>query len=105
MLAERAANFWKNSGEAGGTRTLHPVGPALNPKDGEIYVSDRVQNALFTYLALDFFGQFQKPQNVRNRGPVPRNALGDHFVRQAEFVGKAPVGPSFTTRFLPASAT
>ena len=34
---------------------LHPVGLALNPQDGEIYVSDSVRNGLFTFLTPEFF--------------------------------------------------
>jgi hypothetical protein len=40
---------------------LHPVGLALNSKDGEIYVSDSVRNALFTYLVPDFFAKADRP--------------------------------------------
>ncbi len=36
---------------------LHPVGLALNPKHGEIYVSDSVRNGVFTFLVPDFFLQ------------------------------------------------
>jgi DNA-binding beta-propeller fold protein YncE len=34
---------------------LHPVGLALNPKDGEIYVSDSVRNGVFSFLLPQFF--------------------------------------------------
>jgi len=34
---------------------LHPVGLALNPKHGEIYVSDSVRNGVFAFLVPDFF--------------------------------------------------
>jgi DNA-binding beta-propeller fold protein YncE len=34
---------------------LHPTGLAINPQDGEIYVSDSIRNGLFTYLVPDFF--------------------------------------------------
>jgi DNA-binding beta-propeller fold protein YncE len=33
---------------------LHPVGLALNPKDGEIYVSDSVRNGVLSFLVPDF---------------------------------------------------
>jgi DNA-binding beta-propeller fold protein YncE len=33
---------------------LHPVGLALNPKDGEIYVSDSVRNGVLTFLLPQF---------------------------------------------------
>lgn len=41
---------------------LHPVGLALNPKHGEIYVSDSVRNGVLTFLVPDFF------QNAKNQG-------------------------------------
>ena len=45
---------------------LHPTGLAINPKDGEIYVSDSIRNGLFTYLVPDFFGgPSEKPNNSR----------------------------------------
>lgn len=34
---------------------LHPVGLALNPKDGEIYVSDSVRNGVLSFLVPQFF--------------------------------------------------
>lgn len=34
---------------------LHPVGLAINPKDGEIYVSDSVRNGILAFLTPDFF--------------------------------------------------
>ena len=34
---------------------LHPVGLAINPKDGEVYVSDSVRNGLLSYVTPDFF--------------------------------------------------
>jgi DNA-binding beta-propeller fold protein YncE len=34
---------------------LHPVGLALNPADGEIYVSDSVRNGILSFLVPDFF--------------------------------------------------
>jgi hypothetical protein len=37
------------------SQILHPTGLALNPKDGEIYVTDSIRNGLFTYLVPDFF--------------------------------------------------
>jgi DNA-binding beta-propeller fold protein YncE len=48
---------------------LHPVGLALNPKHGEIYVSDSVRNGVFTFLVPDFFTQV--------KGEAPRGALPD----------------------------
>jgi DNA-binding beta-propeller fold protein YncE len=36
---------------------LHPVGLALNPADGEIYVSDSVRNGILSFLVPDFFEQ------------------------------------------------
>jgi len=34
---------------------LHPVGLALNPGDGEVYVSDSVRNGVLSFLVPDFF--------------------------------------------------
>ena len=36
---------------------IHPVGLALNPKDGEIYVSDSVKNGVLSFLVPQFFPQ------------------------------------------------
>ena len=36
---------------------LHPVGLALNPKAGEIYLSDSVKNGVLSFLVPQFFGQ------------------------------------------------
>jgi DNA-binding beta-propeller fold protein YncE len=36
---------------------LHPVGLALNPKAGEIYLSDSVKNGVLTFLVPQFFEQ------------------------------------------------
>ena len=41
---------------------LHPVGLALNPTDGEIYVSDSVRNGILSFLVPDLFAQ--KNQNL-----------------------------------------
>ncbi len=46
---------------------LHPTGLAINPKDGEIYVSDSIRNGLFTYLVPDFFGSSTKKPNDSRR--------------------------------------
>src|SRR5438132_42539 len=46
---------------------LHPTGLAINPKDGEIYVSDSIRNGLFTYLVPDFFGGSTKKPNDSRR--------------------------------------
>ncbi len=40
---------------------FHPTGLALNPKNGEIYVSDSVRNGVLTFLVPDFF----KEQRVK----------------------------------------
>jgi hypothetical protein len=37
------------------SQIVHPTGMALNPKDGEIYVTDSIRNGLFSYLVPDFF--------------------------------------------------
>ncbi|HKC65717.1 MAG TPA: hypothetical protein VKB86_18895 [Pyrinomonadaceae bacterium] len=39
---------------------IHPSGLAINPKDGEMYVSDSVRNGVFTFLVPDFFGNSSK---------------------------------------------
>ena len=44
---------------------LHPVGLALNPKAGEIYLSDSVKNGVLTFLVPQFF----EPDKTR---PEPR---------------------------------
>jgi hypothetical protein len=36
---------------------LHPVGLALNPKAGEIYLSDSVKNGVLSFLVPRFFEQ------------------------------------------------
>ena len=33
------------------SQLVHPTGVALNPKDGEIYVTDSIRNGLFSFLA------------------------------------------------------
>jgi NHL repeat len=42
---------------------LHPVGLALNPENGEIYVSDSVRNGLLTYFVPDFFQKESSDSN------------------------------------------
>jgi DNA-binding beta-propeller fold protein YncE len=37
------------------SQLLHPTGLALNPRDGELYVTDSIRNGLFTFLAPGFF--------------------------------------------------
>ncbi len=44
---------------------LHPVGLALNPKDGEIYVSDSVRNGVLSFLVPDFFRQDDQNANKK----------------------------------------
>jgi len=46
---------------------LHPVGLALNPKDGEIYVSDSVRNGVLSFLVPDFFGQGTRNSNKEDK--------------------------------------
>jgi hypothetical protein len=36
---------------------IHPVGLALNPAKGEIYVSDSVKNGVLSFLVPQFFPQ------------------------------------------------
>jgi len=45
---------------------IHPVGLALNPKDGEIYVSDSVRNGVLSFLVPQFFPQ---------ENPTPNRAV------------------------------
>jgi hypothetical protein len=35
------------------SQIVHPTGLAINPKDGEIYVTDSIRNGLFSYLVPD----------------------------------------------------
>jgi DNA-binding beta-propeller fold protein YncE len=37
------------------SQLVHPTGVALNPKDGEIYVTDSIRNGLFSFLVPDLF--------------------------------------------------
>jgi len=37
------------------SQLVHPTGLALNPKHGEVYVTDSVRNGLFSFLAPDWF--------------------------------------------------
>lgn len=37
------------------TQLVHPTGLALNPKYGEVYVTDSVRNGLFSFLAPEWF--------------------------------------------------
>jgi len=37
------------------SQIVHPTGLALNPKNGEIYVTESIRNGLFSYLVPDFF--------------------------------------------------
>lgn len=46
---------------------IHPVGLALNPKDGEIYVSDSVRNGVLSFLVPQFFPQEDTSPNLSNR--------------------------------------
>ena len=52
---------------------IHPVGLALNPKDGEIYVSDSVKNGVLSFLVPQFFQQedpiphSDRRQSIKNK--------------------------------------
>jgi DNA-binding beta-propeller fold protein YncE len=48
---------------------IHPVGLALNPKDGEIYVSDSVRNGVLSFLVPQFFPQENPSSNPDARQP------------------------------------
>jgi DNA-binding beta-propeller fold protein YncE len=40
-----------------GSYLVHPAGVAINPKSGEIFVTDGVRNGMFTFLAPGFFSK------------------------------------------------
>jgi hypothetical protein len=44
---------------------VHPAGLALNVKDGEIYASDSVRNAVFTFLVPEFFKKWSNGVEAR----------------------------------------
>ncbi|PYU24484.1 MAG: hypothetical protein DMG32_13895 [Acidobacteria bacterium] len=46
---------------------IHPVGLALNPKDGEVYVSDSVRNGVLSFLVPQFFPQENPTSNPDGR--------------------------------------
>lgn len=43
-----------------GSYLVHPAGVAINPKSGEIFVTDGVRNGMFTFLAPGFFAREAK---------------------------------------------
>jgi len=48
---------------------IHPVGLALNPQAGEIYVSDSVRNGVLTFLVPQFFAQEDRIERLSDRRP------------------------------------
>ncbi len=44
---------------------IHPVGLALNPKAGEIYVSDSVKNGVLSFLVPQFFDERQPAEDLK----------------------------------------
>src|SRR5205807_8300744 len=46
---------------------IHPVGLALNPKDGEVYVSDSLKNGVLSFLVPQFFPQQNANLNFDGR--------------------------------------
>jgi hypothetical protein len=46
---------------------IHPVGLALNPKDGEVYLSDSVKNGVLSFLVPQFFPQEDANLNSHGR--------------------------------------
>jgi len=40
-----------------GSYLVHPAGVAINPKSGEVFVTDGVRNGMFTFLAPGFFSK------------------------------------------------
>ncbi|HJZ67978.1 MAG TPA: hypothetical protein VKF81_07650 [Blastocatellia bacterium] len=62
---------------------LHPIGLALNPPRGEIYVSDSVRNGLMTFLVPDFFPDEKGSDTNKSRGQNQRTArVGRAQIRQ-----------------------
>lgn len=56
---------------------LHPVGLALNPKDGELYVSDSVRNGVLSFLVPDFFKREDHQKSLTKKNPETE-AKGNH---------------------------
>jgi DNA-binding beta-propeller fold protein YncE len=57
-----------------GSYLVHPAGVAINPKSGEVFVTDGVRNGMFTFLAPGFFpGETQA--GARD---VPKNGGSSH---------------------------
>jgi DNA-binding beta-propeller fold protein YncE len=48
---------------------IHPVGLALNPQAGEIYVSDSVKNGVLSFLVPQFFAQEDRIEQLSDRRP------------------------------------
>jgi DNA-binding beta-propeller fold protein YncE len=48
---------------------IHPVGLALNPQAGEIYVSDSVRNGVLSFLVPQFFAQEDGIEQLSDRRP------------------------------------
>jgi len=57
-----------------GSYLVHPAGVAINPKSGEIFVTDGVRNGMFTFLAPGFFPG--EPQ--AGARDVPKNGGSSH---------------------------
>jgi DNA-binding beta-propeller fold protein YncE len=47
---------------------LHPTGLAINPADGEIYVSDSIRNGVLTFVVPDLFKSEDRVQSPGSRG-------------------------------------
>jgi DNA-binding beta-propeller fold protein YncE len=47
-----------------GSYLVHPAGVAINPRSGEVFVTDGVRNGLFTFLAPGFFSKEKTIQEV-----------------------------------------
>jgi len=53
---------------------VHPAGVAINPKSGEVFVTDGVRNGMFTFLAPSFFSKEAKTDT----GAVPHPDRSGH---------------------------
>lgn len=52
-----------------GSYLVHPAGVAVNPKSGEVFVTDGVRNGMFTFLAPSFFSGEPQSETPANSYP------------------------------------
>ncbi len=57
------------------SQLLHPTGLAINPRHGEIYVTDSIRNGLFTFLTPDFSDEFRNSRHRAADVKSHRNGL------------------------------